>query len=75
MLSNTCGSRKGFLPECGQTQPQKEDKLEGEVKGEPVDNVHQRLNDGEEGKDDPVLEILVLASRFWQFYNHMPQRA
>lgn len=44
--------------EGGQTQPQKEDKLEGEVKGEPVDNVHQRLDDGEEGKNDPVSEPL-----------------
>jgi hypothetical protein len=33
------------LPESGQAEPQKEYKLEGEVKGKPVDNIHQALND------------------------------
>lgn len=33
------------IPEHGQGQPQEEDELEGEVEGEPVDDVHQALND------------------------------
>lgn len=43
------------LPEHGERQPQEEDKLEDEVEGEPVDNVEEALNHGEEGEDDPVL--------------------
>jgi len=43
------------LPEGGQREPEKEDKLEGKVKGEPVDNVHEVLEHGEERIDDPVL--------------------
>jgi hypothetical protein len=33
------------LPEHGQSEPQKEDKLEDEVEGEPVDNVDEALSD------------------------------
>lgn len=43
------------LPEHGQRQPQKENKLEDKVEGEPVDNVEEALNDGEEGENNPVL--------------------
>lgn len=55
-------SERDLLPEGGQTQPQKKDKLEGEVEGEPVDDVHQRLNDGEEGENDPVLQTRKLVT-------------
>lgn len=37
--------RAGHLLEGGQGQPQEEDKLEGEVEGEPVDNADEALND------------------------------
>lgn len=49
----------GNLPEDGQRQPQEEDKLEDEVEGEPVDNVDEALQNGEEGEDDPVLRAIV----------------
>jgi len=40
--------------EGGQREPQEEDKLESEVKGEPVNDADKALNHGEEGEDDPV---------------------
>jgi len=44
--------------ESGKCQPQQEHKLEGEVEGEPVDDVDQALNHGEESENDPVSEPL-----------------
>lgn len=37
--------RKCNIPSDGQGQPQEEDKLEGVVEGEPVDNAQQALED------------------------------
>lgn len=45
----------GNLPESGKSQPQQEDELENKVKGEPVNNAEEALDDGEEGKNNPVL--------------------
>jgi hypothetical protein len=42
-------------PESGKSQPQQEDELEDKVEGEPVDNAEEALDDGEEGKNNPVL--------------------
>lgn len=47
---------EGVLLERRQRQPQEEDKLEDEVEREPVDNVNEALNHGEEGENDPVLQ-------------------
>lgn len=32
-----------------------EDELEGVVEGEPISGIDERLDDGQEGVDDPVL--------------------
>lgn len=45
------------LPEHGQRQPQEEDKLEDEVEGEPVHDIDEALQDGEEREHDPILKI------------------
>lgn len=50
----------------GKGHPKDEDKLEGVVEGKPVDSRNQALDDGEEGKDDPVgqpLGVIGLGSR------------
>ena len=39
------GLERGSLPEYGEREPQKENKLEGEVEGEPVDDVDEALDD------------------------------
>lgn len=61
-------SQKGdYLPEDGKTKPQKEHELEGEVEGEPVHNVDQTLNDGEECKDNPVLcHVIIESNHAWR---------
>jgi len=41
-------------PESRQGQPEQEDKFEGEVEWEPVDDVDKALNHSEEGEDHPV---------------------
>lgn len=43
------------LLERRQRQPEEEDKLEGEVEGEPVDDADKALEDGEAREHDPVL--------------------
>jgi hypothetical protein len=44
------------IPSLGKCHPEDEHKLEDVVEGEPVDGVDSRLNDGEEGVGDPVLQ-------------------
>lgn len=48
--------QSSILPEHGQREPQEENELENKVEGEPVYNVDEALSDGEESKDNPVLE-------------------
>lgn len=48
-------AEKRDLPEDRQRQPQEEDELEDKVEGEPVDNVDEALEDGEQSEHDPVL--------------------
>lgn len=55
MLAGRSRTEYKNLPEHGEREPQEEDKLEDKVEGEPVDNVDEALNDGEEREDDPVL--------------------
>lgn len=43
------------IPEHRQSEPQEENKLEGVVEGEPVDNTKNALEDSEEREDNPVL--------------------
>lgn len=48
--------RRGYdVPEGGEREPQKEEKLEDEVEGEPVDDLDEALNHGEERENDPIL--------------------
>lgn len=49
------GCMQNDLPEDGERQPQKENKLEDKVEGEPINNVDEALHDSEEGENDPVL--------------------
>lgn len=62
------GGQEGTEDELGTTEggerkPQKEDELEGEVEGEPVDNADKALNDTEEGENDPVGKPLGIIRR------------
>lgn len=43
------------LPEGREREPQKENKLEGIVEGEPVNNADKALKNGEERENNPVL--------------------
>lgn len=61
------GAERRNLPEHGEREPQEEDKLENKVKGEPVDNVDEALNDGEEREDDPVLSRELADAWFRSF--------
>ena len=45
VLSDPMQSKEADIPEDGQRKPQQEHKLEGEVEGEPVDNVDEALKD------------------------------
>jgi hypothetical protein len=54
-----CSPRPGqdrHLLEGREGEPQEEDELEDKVEGEPVNNVDEALQHGEESKDNPVLE-------------------
>jgi hypothetical protein len=44
------------LPEGGQREPEKEDKLEDKVERKPVNNVDEALHDSEEREHDPILQ-------------------
>lgn len=44
------------LPEGREREPEEEDELEDEVKGEPVDNLNEALDHGKERENDPILE-------------------
>jgi len=43
------------LPGDWKSQPENDDELEGVVKWEPVDSADSTLNNGQEGKNNPVL--------------------
>ena len=47
---------RSAIPSLGKCHPEDEHELEDVVEGEPVDCVDSRLNDGEEGVGDPVLQ-------------------
>lgn len=55
--------RIGNVPESGKSQPQQEDELEDEVKGEPVDNAEEALDNGEESENNPVLRERLAVTR------------
>lgn len=49
-------ARKGRnVPEDGQRQPQEEDKLEGEVEGEPVNDVDKALSNAVSSRLAPIV--------------------
>lgn len=49
-------------PSLGKGHPEDKDELEDVVEWEPVDSVDGRLNDGQEGVDDPVLRMSVFSA-------------
>lgn len=59
VVSTRCCKRvedRSAIPSLGECHPEDEHELEDVVEGEPVDGVDGRLNDGEEGVGDPVLQ-------------------
>jgi hypothetical protein len=47
------------IPSLGKCEPERENKLEGVVKGEPVYSIDSTLKYSQECEYDPVLEIHV----------------
>jgi hypothetical protein len=47
-------------PEGREREPEEEDELENKVKGEPVDNLDEALNDGKESENDPISQPLSI---------------
>jgi hypothetical protein len=51
------------IPESREREPEEEDELEDVVEGEPVDNLDEALEHGEEGENDPILKNALAAIR------------